>query len=194
VVRRCLLQADAYCTYCAGCEKCDVYRGDLNDAIDCDRRCNVNVSRTSFKPIYARRKGSQWGNGHKGETSCELRIYHSNSLCGISQVERRGELLISPCTLGKKIIFSIDVNHTIFQDAFPLVLNTRNLDSELSGGRYQPNIADLVISAKYDVRFSGTTFFGVLLTFCIRVIQVTIDGLRVQGSSWQRRRRCNRLR
>jgi hypothetical protein len=46
-----------------------------------------------------------------------------------------GRILDTPCTLGEEIVSAIHVDHTIFQDAFPLIFYTGNLDprDEING-------------------------------------------------------------
>lgn len=68
-----------------------------------------------------------------------------------------------PRTLGKEIILPVYMNHSVFQYTLPFIFHTRHL----------------VVSAKNDIRFTGCALLGVFFALRVRIIEVTIDGLRI---------------
>lgn len=53
--------------------------------------------------------------------------YHSNSLRRSQNSNENRDKANSPCALGEQIVASVDMNHAILEDTFPLVLNAGNL-------------------------------------------------------------------
>lgn len=55
--------------------------------------------------------------------------HHSNSLANAKAISYTllTVLFHVPCTFGEEIIFTINMDHAIFQDALPFILNSSNL-------------------------------------------------------------------
>jgi len=87
-----------------------------------------------------------------------------------SKNDRNQSPLKFTCTLCKKVILAIDVDHAILQYALPLIFDSGNLDSRSEQMLHLPNKpAYFVVGAKHDIAHTWTLIW-VLLTFRVRVI------------------------
>lgn len=107
--------------------------------------------------------------------------YHSNSL--ITSVSKKLKVRARwrglPGAFGKKIVATVDVDHPILENAFPLVLYPGDLVSgQFMRLRVMSAMPCLVICAENNVRLSSTALFPLtFLTLSIRVIEITVYGL-----------------
>jgi hypothetical protein len=95
-----------------------------------------------------------------------------------------------PCAFCKKIVFSIDMYHAVFEDAFPFVFHSRDLRPVTANSLNKTEaVTYLIICAKYDVSVTTSAFFRFVFVLSAGIVQITVDSLVVNGRRYGALRR-----
>lgn len=93
-------------------------------------------------------------------------VYHSNSL-GLGQQTSGIEMRCIPCTLGKQVVFAIDMDHAILEDTLPLVFNPCDLVYSQAMLIKISRNTNLIIGAEHDVGLIGASLVRFLLALSV---------------------------